>query len=96
MLTASKLLKAEQVGVRDLSRDYSEVLKKDGPVVIRSKTDNKKVIVSMDDLLELFELIEDLQDKALLELVRESRDAAARGDKPIPVAKLFSKIRGKK
>lgn len=94
MLNARQLLKAERVGVRDLSRSYATVLGKSGPVIISSKN-CEKVIVSMDDLLELFELIDDLQDKALLDLVRESRDAAARGDRPIPISKLFNKIRGK-
>ncbi|MBF0254207.1 MAG: hypothetical protein HQL11_03685 [Candidatus Omnitrophica bacterium] len=96
MLTANNLLKAQHIGPRVLTRDYKRVLARKEPVIIEVKSSRAKVIVSLDDLVELFDKIEDLQDRALLDLVRESRDASARGDKPVAVAELFKKIRGKK
>ena len=95
MLTANKLLKARHIGTRVLTRDYKRVFEGREPVIVDTKSSVSKVIVSLDDLLELFEMIDDLQDRNLLDLIRDSRDAIARGDKAVSVANLFKKIRSR-
>ena len=48
--------------------------------------------VQMTKKTELLELIEDLRDRELMDLVKESRDAVAAGVKEISVEDVFKKI----
>lgn len=85
MTLTKELLRAKHIGVRELGRNVSGFMKSKSVVIVEVKGQKNKVIISQDDLLDLIELLDNLQDKELLELVRESRAAVASGEKEVPV-----------
>lgn len=91
MTLTMELLKAKHIGVRELGRNVSTYLKKDAPCVVDVKGKKDKVIISLDVLVDLLEMLEDLQDRDLLELVRQSRTAVASGEKEVPVENVIKR-----
>jgi len=91
MTLTTELLRAKHIGVRELGRRTSAILKSSSVVVIEVKEHKNKVLLAQEDLVQLLELVEDLQDRELLELVKESRAASAAGLKEIPVQDVFKK-----
>jgi len=93
MTLTKELLRARHIGVRELGKNVSSFMKSKNLIVVNVKGRKNKVIIPQDYLLELVESLEDLQDRALLELVKESRAAMASGEKEVPVEDVFKKLK---
>ena len=93
MTIGNAILRAEHIGVRELREHLSKELKRDAPLIVTERGTPKKVILSYRDLLELIDILDEIQDRELLESVQEGRKAIRKGVKGIPVSRLFGRIR---
>ena len=93
MTTASELLRAPRFGVKDFKTHLSERIKSRRAMVLLDRGEPKKVIIEYNELIEMIELIDDLQDKELVQLIHEGSVAARRGDPGISVKDSFAKIK---
>ena len=96
MTTATELLKAPHIGIRDLRVHLSQKLKSHGPLIVTDHGAPKKVILEYQDVLELMDMVEELQDPKILRLILETQNTVGRGKIGIPVSRLFGQIRAKK
>ena len=92
MTTATDILKAPHVGVRDLRIHLADRLKTRKPIVVTDHGAPKKIILEYGELVELIETLEDMQNPGLLRAIQESRKAIAEGKEGIPVTHLFKRI----
>jgi hypothetical protein len=95
MTTAVQLLKAPRYGIRDFKSHLSERIRSKKAMILVDRGEPKKVIMDYDELVGLLELVEDLHDKELMQLVREGRAAAERGERGISVERSFASIKAK-
>ena len=93
MTTATDLLRAPHIGVRDLRLQLSHRLKAHKPLIITEHGEPKKVLLEYEDMIELVEIIEELQDPEVLRLVKVGRKTIQSGFKGIPVEASFAKLR---
>ena len=96
MTTATALLKAPRFGIKDFKAHLSERIKSHKPMVLLDRGEPKKVIMDYGELIEMIELIDDLQDKELVQLIQEGRLAVDHGERGISVEKSFAKIRARR
>ena len=96
MTTATDLLRAPHIGVRDLRLQLSQRLKAHRPLIITEHGEPKKVLLEYEDVIELVEIIEELHDPEVLRLVKAGRTAIQSGFKGIPVEPSFAKLRSSK
>lgn len=92
MTTATDLLKADHVGVREFKEHVSaDSLKK-----ITVITDHGKPIsvnLPFDDVLELVDILDELRDPQLLDVIATGRKSIKAGHKGMSSLKLFQKIK---
>ncbi len=92
MTTATELLKAEHIGVREFKEHVSaDSLKK-----IAVITDHGKPIsvnLPYEEVLELVDILDELRDAEALSAVASGRKSIKEGQKGISVSKLFRKIK---
>ena len=93
MTTATELLKAPHIGIRDLRIHLSQKLKSHEPLIVTDHGEPKKVILEYQDIVDLVDTFEELQDPTTVKLIRETQKASQRGQKGIPVSRLFNQIR---
>ncbi|MBI4432767.1 MAG: type II toxin-antitoxin system Phd/YefM family antitoxin [Candidatus Omnitrophica bacterium] len=94
MVHSTEILNARHIGIRDLKIHLSEKLRSRRPLVITEHGKPKKIILSYQDTVEMFEMIEELRDNALHKLVRLSRSSPIH--KAIDVSAVFGKIRSQR
>ena len=92
MTTATEILKAGHVGVREFKEHVSaESLKK-----ITVITDHGKPIsvnLPYDEVLELMDILDELRDETVVKAVSEGRRSIKAGQEGIGVSKLFNKLK---
>lgn len=93
MTVTTALLNAKYIGVRELREHLSKRLKERKAIVVTEHGAPTKVILSYQDVVELIEVLDEFQDKAALQAVREGRSAVQAGGQGIPVDRLFRQIR---
>lgn len=93
MTVATALLRAKYIGVRELREHLSKRLKEKKAIVVTEHGTPTKVILSYQDVVELIEVLDELQDRAAIEAVREGRKAVKAGAEGLPVSRLFDQIR---
>ena len=93
MTTATELLKAPRFGIKDFKTHISERIRSRRAMVLLDRGEPKKVIIEYNELIEMIELIDDLQDKGLIQLVHEASVAIQREDPGISVKDSFAKIK---
>ena len=96
MTTATDLLRAPHIGVRDLRLQLSQRVKAHRPLIITEHGEPKKVLLEYEDMIELVEIMEELHDPEVLRLVKVGRKAVQSGFKGIPVEASFAKLRASK
>ena len=96
MTVTTALLGAKHVGIRELREHLSKRLKGDKPIIDTDHGTPTKVIFSYQGMLELIEILDELQDRGVLDNVREGREAIKHGAKGLPVSNLFHQIRRSK
>ena len=92
MTTATELLKADHLGVRE----FKEHLCADSLKKITVITDHGKPIsvnLPFDDVLELVDILDELRDPRALEAIASGRKSIKAGHKGISVGKLFQKMK---
>ena len=92
MTTATELLKAEHVGVRE----FKEHISADSLKKITVITDHGKPIsvnLPYGEVLELVDILDELRDPKTLETVLQGRKSIKTGNKGISVSKLFQKLK---
>ena len=93
MTTAASLLHARHLGIRELKAHLSKRLKGNRPIIVTEYGVPTRVILSYRDVLELIDILDELQDRKTLELVREGREAIRKGARGIPVSRLLNRLR---
>jgi len=93
MTVVSALLNAKHIGVRDLREHLSKRLKEKKAIVVTEHGAPTKVILSYQDVIELIEVLDELQDRAAIQAVREGRKEIRAGAQGVPVSRLFDRIR---
>ena len=93
MTVVTALLNARHIGVRDLREHLSKRLKEKKALVVTEHGTPTKVILSYQDVVELIEVLDELQDQAAAQSVREGRKEIKAGAEGIPISRLFNQIR---
>ena len=89
---SSDILKADHFGIKDLrSNASSKIFEKIFVVTVKGKP--LSINLPYSDILNLIDIIDEMSDPETLDLVKEHRDALKNEAKPIPVGKLFERIR---
>ncbi len=96
MTTATTLLKASRFGIKDFKTHISARIKSHKPMVLLDRGEPKKVILDYNDLVEMIELMEELQDRELMNLVRLGRESLKRNPSGIDAEKSLAKLRSHK
>lgn len=96
MTTATQLLKAPRVGVKEFKTHLSEKIKSHNTMILMDHGQPKKVVIDYDEMVELLELIEELQDRELMKHVREGRISIQKGDKDVDAISSLERIRSKR
>lgn len=85
MTLTMELLRAKEMGVKEFRTNISKRINDHKLTIVTSTKNRKKVLIDYDRLADVLELIEELEDKGLVALVREGRAAIGRGEKEISV-----------
>ena len=93
MTVVTALLNARHIGVRDLREHLSKRLKEKKAIVVTEHGTPTKVILSYQDIVELIEVLDELQDRAAIQAVRQGREKIKVGAEGIPVGRLFAEVR---
>ncbi len=96
MTLAASILRATHIGVRDLKNHLSQRLKTSKPIVVTEHGRPKRVILPYDVVVEISEILEEIEDKALAGWVKLSRRARNEGVKSVPVAESFKKFKARR
>ena len=92
MTTATELLKAGHVGVRE----FKEHMTADNLKKVTVITDHGKPIsvnLPYDEVLELMDILDDLRDETALKAVGAGRKSIKEGQRGVAVSGLFKKIK---
>jgi PHD/YefM family antitoxin component YafN of YafNO toxin-antitoxin module len=93
MTLATQILKAPHVGTKDLRTHLARNIKSEKPIIITEHGRPKKVMLPYDMMVDLIETLEELQDKGLMKVISEGKEAVARGAEGVPVERSFRKVR---
>lgn len=96
MTNALELLRAPHLGIKDFKTHLSARIKTRHPVILMDRGKPKKVVVDYAEFIALIELVEEIQDKDLVRLVREGRDAALEGQAEIDAQAALGKLRSRR
>ncbi|UCE18708.1 MAG: type II toxin-antitoxin system Phd/YefM family antitoxin [Gemmatimonadota bacterium] len=92
MRIASAILKAERVGIRNLSENLSKLLNEGKPYVITDHGKPKQVLLPYDEMMELIDILDELSDPETLSLIKEGRKDIASGKAGIPLSALWDEM----
>lgn len=95
MTIAQVLLRAKNIGVRNVRDTLSKLVRTKQLCVITEHGHPASVLLPYDDMLELADIMDELQDEKTIQAVLEGRKAIARGAKGIDVEEAFKQVRKK-
>ena len=95
MTIAQVLLRAKNIGVRNVRDTLSKLVRTKQLCVITEHGQPASVLLPYDDMLELADIMDELQDEKTIQAVLEGRKAIARGAKGIDVEEAFKQVRKK-
>ena len=92
MTTATELLKAPQVGVKEFRDHQARYINSSKTIVLLNHGKRVKALVDFEDILQLLEFIEEFNDRELVHDVRLGRENI-KNKKTIPADKLLANHR---
>lgn len=85
----------KKITAQELRMNLSKILKSCKSYLITDQGKPVKAMIPFGSFLDLLEIFEELNDKALVQEIAQGRKEYQRGRKWIPVNRLFHKIRNK-
>ena len=92
MSLMSDITRAGHIGVKDL-RDHAPKYMRDNQVYLVTRHGRPvKFLVPYEEMAELVDILDELSDPETLEMVARGRRAIAKGEKSVPVKKVWQRL----
>ena len=92
MSLMTAMVRAGHIGAKDL-RDHAPKYMNDSQVYLVTRHGRPtKFLVPYEEMIELMDIMDELSDPETLKMVAEGRKAIARGEKGVPVKKVWQRL----
>ena len=92
MSVMTDIVRAGHIGVKDF-RDHAPKYMRDNQVYLVTRHGRPtKFLVPYEEMVELMDIMDELSDPETLKMVAEGRKAIARGEKSVPVKKVWQRL----